>query len=109
MTLCMPLLLKARDGNHRTCFTDEMRMTIICDLSCSSKALSQMEHFMCTCGLTDLQWPPRARVRLVHETVGCPIPNFSVQMGARERPFAAVMCPLSALLPSPHFRDEMPL
>ncbi len=48
-------------------------------------ALSQMEHFMCTCGLTDLQWPLRARVRYVHETVGCPIPHFSVQKGARER------------------------
>ncbi len=40
---------------------------------------------MCTCGLTDLQWPPRAHVRYVHETVGCPIPHFSVQKGARER------------------------
>ncbi len=35
---------------------------------------------MCTCGLMDLQWPPR------RETVGCPIPHFSVQKGAREHP-----------------------
>ncbi len=85
MALCMPLLLKARDGNHKTCFTDEMRMTITCDLSCSSKALSQIERFMCTFGLTNLQWLPCARVRLVHKTVGFLflIPNFSVRMGAR--------------------------
>ncbi len=28
---------------------------------CYFKALSQMEHFMCTCGLMDLQWPLRVR------------------------------------------------
>ncbi len=28
-----------------------------------TKALSQMEHFMRTFGLVDLQWPPRAHVR----------------------------------------------
>ncbi len=33
----------------------------------------------------DLKWPPCACAREVHETVGCPIPHFSVQKGARER------------------------
>ncbi len=62
-----------------------------------------MEHFMCTYGLTDLQWPPRAHVREVHETVGRPIPHFSAQKGACERPFTAIMRPRSALLPSPYW------
>ncbi len=60
----------------------------------STTALSLMVHFMCICGLTDLQWPPRARVRQVHETVGCPIPCFSVQKGARECPLCGCYAPL---------------
>ncbi len=61
-----------------------------------------MEH-LCTCGLTDLQWPPRAcplisRERRVSHS------HFSVQKGARESAtFAAIMCPRSALLVSPHW------
>ncbi len=40
-----------------------------------------------------LQWPPRARVRKVHETEGCPIPHFSNQKGARERPLCGRYAP----------------
>ncbi len=35
---------------------------------------------------------------LVHETVGCPIPHFSIQKGAHE-------CPRYALLPSLHWGE----
>ncbi len=48
-----------------------------------STALSQTEHFVCTCGLTDLQWP-------LCVSVECPIPHFSVQKGAREWPLCAL-------------------
>ncbi len=48
-----------------------------------------------SCELAVLQWLPRAHVRKVHETVGCPIPHFNVQKGARD-----------LLLLSPHW-DEL--
>ncbi len=35
------------------------------------QALSQMEHFMCTFGLADLQWPPRADSDEHREGLGC--------------------------------------
>ncbi len=50
--------------------------------------MAQMDHFMCTCSLTDLQWPPRARL-LSHVK----IPNFSIQKGARERPLCGRYVP----------------
>ncbi len=40
----MQLHLKARDGDHRTCLTDEMCMTITCDLSCSPNFCLFVDH-----------------------------------------------------------------
>ncbi len=40
--------------------------------------MSQIEHLMCTCGLMDLQWPPRACV------------PFLILAFRRERPLCAL-------------------
>ncbi len=58
-----------------------------------SKALSQMVHLWSY----RFTMPPRACVRLVHETVGCPNHNFSIQKCSRAPPSQ----PLYA--PDPHF------
>ena len=59
-------------------------------------ALSQMAHFICTFRLVDLQWLLCQRVRLDHETVGCPICHFRFQKGAHEHPSLRSICALDA-------------
>ncbi len=61
------------------------------------QALSQMEHFMCICGLTDLQWPPRARV--VKSTRPWNVPFLILAF--RRVLASAPLWPLCAL--DPHF------
>ncbi len=61
--------------NNRRCFS----------ISLLASALSQMEHFMCTCGLT--------MATACVCPLGCPLPHFSFQKGAREGPLCSRYAP----------------
>ncbi len=59
------LRVSAKKNSTRVINTRDSRMEWI------RKALSQIDHLMCTCGLTDLQWPPRACVLNFYLSKAC--------------------------------------
>ncbi len=73
-----------------------------------SEALSQKEHFLCTCGLTNLQWPPCARVCKSTRPYSVPFLILAFRRVLASAPFVAVMRPQFALLPSLHWGELLP-
>jgi len=62
----------------------------------STKALSQMAHFICTFGLVELQWLLHTHVPKLHETVGYPICHFRFQKDLHKHHPLLQICALEA-------------